>query len=209
MAVQNYAGYYGYGATPQANTVSASTTSTPNFSPAYIDPNQNQEYLQQYEQEFEQGVAPTFALQQSQLQDSNAARGISNSGAASYLQGNLLGQQAAATAAGIDPILQQAYGNTQQDILTNYGTYNNQNAELLSAYLGSYAPASGVGSLYGSEIGGQNQAYESTVNAQNQALEEIGSAAGAYFTGGASLAGSGFASDPGDFDAGTASFGGY
>jgi hypothetical protein len=165
-------------------------------SPSYVDPTQSTAYMQQYEQLVAQGLAPQFAQQQQQLQDSTAARGISNSGAGAYLQGNLTGEQAAAYAQGISPIVQQGYGYTQQDLMANQGaanaasyynagTYNNYLNELQTAYLNSYGPNTGVTSAYGSAVGGIGStvggAYAGAEQGQGAALGGIGQGLGTYF----------------------------
>lgn len=180
--------------------------------PAYADPTQNQvnpaqntAYMQQYEQLVAQGLAPQFAQQEQYLQDSDAARGISNSGAASYLQGNLLGQQGAAYANAISPIVQQGYGYTQQDIMSNQGvaqqdlmanqgaanaasyynagTYNNYLDALQSAYLNSFGPNTGVTNAFGTAVGGIGQTvggvYQGELALQQQELQAAAAAAGA------------------------------
>jgi hypothetical protein len=166
--------------------------------PAYVNPAQNPAYMQQYEQLVAQGLAPQFAQQQQQLQDSSAARGISSSGAAGYLQSDLLGQQAAAYAQGISPIVQQGYGYNQQDIMANQGaanqasyynagTYNNYLNALQTAYLNSYGPNTGVTNAYGQAVGGIGSTvggvYGSALGAEGQALGAAGTAFG-YGAGG-------------------------
>ena len=86
---------------------------------ATVDPAQSQYYMQQAYSQNAAALAPQFQQQQMNLQDSSAARGISNSGAASELQGNLLGQQSSALAAADSPITQQGYGYSQSDIAAN------------------------------------------------------------------------------------------
>lgn len=95
---------------------------------ALVDPQQSQQYLQEYERLTAGALAPQFQQQQSQLQDSLSARGISHSGAAGELEGNLRGQQSAAYAAAISPMVQQGYGYSQADIAANQG--NRQQANL-------------------------------------------------------------------------------
>lgn len=162
--------------------------------PSYVNPQQSQQYMQQYEQMVAQGLAPEFAQQQQQLQDSSAARGISSSGAAGQLQSDLLGQQAAAYAQGIQPIISQGYGYSQQDLMANMGaanqasyynagTYNQYENELMSAYLNSFGPNTGVQGAYGSAIGGLGSTYGSVYGqglaGQSAELGALGSGLGA------------------------------
>ena len=96
----------------------------PTVSASLVDPNQNNAYLQQYENALQTALNPTFQQQDQQLADSNAARGITSSGAGAYLQGNLQGQQAGAVASGTLPLIQQGYGYTQQDLQGNQQAQN-------------------------------------------------------------------------------------
>jgi hypothetical protein len=86
---------------------------------ATVDPSQNPAYMQAEYAQTAAALQPQFAQQQSDLQDSSAARGISNSGAAGQLQGNLLGQQASALSAAEEPITAQGYSYEQADITQN------------------------------------------------------------------------------------------
>jgi hypothetical protein len=86
---------------------------------ATVDPNQSKAYMDAAYAQEAQALAPQFQQQQMNLQDSSAARGISSSGAAGELQGNLLGQQASALAAADAPITQQGYQYSQNDIAQN------------------------------------------------------------------------------------------
>ena len=86
---------------------------------ATVNPNQSQQYLNQAENALYTSLAPGFEQQTQNLQDQLAQRGISNSGAAGQLMGNLQGQQAAALASGIEPMVSQGYGYSQADIAAN------------------------------------------------------------------------------------------
>lgn len=86
---------------------------------ATVDPNSSAQYLAQYEQATQNALNPTFQQQQLQLQEANAARGISNTGAAGYLQGNLQGQQGATLSAAYSPLINAAMGYNQQDVAQN------------------------------------------------------------------------------------------
>lgn len=121
--------------------------------PSFASPQDQQAYLQQYQQMLEQSMNPYFQQQQQQLNADLRARGIQNSGAAGYLEGNLLGQQGATLAGQVAPMVQQAFGYANQDVLSNqnaaneaavynannyqqavndnYGAYNNYVNELL------------------------------------------------------------------------------
>jgi hypothetical protein len=134
----------------------------PSVDPTYanaatVDPNQNKQYIQQYEQLMQQSLQPTFAQQDQQLQDSNAARGISSSGAAGYLQGNLLGQQGATLAGADAPIVQQGYGYTQQDIAQNQA--NQQQVNVGNAAASNAADNTNAG-YYAAAVGSNQSAYD-------------------------------------------------
>jgi len=167
--------------------------------PSYVDPNQNQAYMNQYEQLFRQSVEPYYKEQQLAEQGQLAGRGISNSGSGQYLMNDLMGQQAASTAQGLMPIVQQGYGYTQQDLQGNQnaanqasyfnaGTWNNYQQGLEQAYLGSYGPNAGVEAAYGSAVGGLGNTYGSiygsALGEQGQALGSAGYAAGMFGGGG-------------------------
>jgi hypothetical protein len=212
-----------FGALPSVSPTYGQATTT---QAATVNPMYNQAYLNQEESANAASLAPTFQTQDSNLQDSLAARGISSSGAAGDLS-NQLAQSQGATLAGMNAaaIGQQA-GYVQGDITQNqanrqatgefnaneltgmsstnagiantantanenyYATalgsnesnYNNYLNELyssgtgeantlLTAYLNSYGPNTGVqssinnlgtaansiyGSVYGNAVGQQN-----------------------------------------------------
>ena len=96
----------------------------PQVNPTYADPNQNLGYAQAYQQLMDQSLQPTFQAQDQSEQDQLAARGISSSGAAQDLTNQLYQGQSATVAGANAPIVQQAYGNTQQDIANNQGYAN-------------------------------------------------------------------------------------
>jgi hypothetical protein len=97
----------------------------PQVNPTYADPNQNLGYAQAYQQLMDQSLQPTFQAQDQSEQDQLAARGISSSGAAQDLTNQLYQGQGATVAGANAPIVQQAYGNTQQDITGNVASANN------------------------------------------------------------------------------------
>lgn len=105
---------------------------TPTVNPTYanaamVDPNQNLAYMQQYEQLLGTSLAPQFQSQDQQMADQLAARGLTTSGAGQYLTNQLYGQQAAALATGLQPIVSQGYGYSQQDIQGNQAYQNQAN----------------------------------------------------------------------------------
>lgn len=188
-AQQGQGGAYGVPQTPQGfGTLGY-------VNPSYVNPQQSQQYMDQYEQLVSKGLQPTFQQEDQQLQDSNAARGISNSGAASYLQSDLLGEQAGVVAGAQAPIVSQGYGYTQQDLqgnqqaanaasFYNAGTYNNYENELMTGYLNSFGPNTGVSSAYGEGIGGIGSTvggvYGSALQGEGSALGGLGEGFGAY-----------------------------
>lgn len=142
---------------------------TPQVAPTYADPNQNPAYINAYEQLTQQSLEPYFQQQQMQLQESDAARGIQNTGAAGYLQGNLLGQQGATLAGAYAPIVQQGYGYTQQDIQGNQQAANQaatQNAGYYNADRTSNYDAYNqyLQNLYGSGANQQNSLLTAYLN---------------------------------------------
>jgi hypothetical protein len=125
---------------------------------ALVNPTQNDSYLKQYESLLNTTMQPQFQAQNQSLQDSLAARGISSSGSAAYLQNQLSGQQASALAAATSPLVQQGYGYTQADIAANQsnqqqtGLYNAGNQQQTGLY----------------NAGNQQQTNLANQNAQNQ-----------------------------------------
>lgn len=119
---------------------------------ALVNPNQNMAYMQQYEQLLGTSLAPQFQSQDQSLSDQLAARGLTTSGSGQYLQNQLYGQQAAALASGLQPIVSQGYGYTQQDIQGNQGAQN----QFGLANLG-----------YGNQALGTNAAYAQQANLAN------------------------------------------
>lgn len=139
---------------------------TAQVSPTYagvstVDPNQNNAYLQQYSQLLNTNLQPQFQSQDQALQDSLAARGISSSGSGQYLQNQLYGQQASALAGGLEPLVSQGYGYTQQDITGNQA-YQNQ-ANLTNAAASNNASAMNAG-YYNADVGANANAYNNYEN---------------------------------------------
>lgn len=199
---------------------------------ATIDPANAQSYLNQYEGALYSSLQPGFEQQDQQLAQSNAARGITNSGSAGQLEGNLYGQQAAALASGMTPLVSQGFGYAQQDVTGNaanqqtvnlanagYGNtasmynanayntdvnanasaYNNYQNELLgygsgeqnallSAYLNSYGPNTGVESVANTGAGNTGSVYGNVFNQQlqneQQTFNDIGTGFGQGASGG-------------------------
>jgi len=191
---------------------------------AMANPFQQQQYLKQYDTLYQKGLQPTFNQQDLALSQDLASRGISDSSAASYNMGNLYAQQGAQVAQGEAPMVQQAFAQTQQDVLANQAArnsanssnaaasnaaaaananyYNNavtgnmdaynqyQNAlfgggsnwenSLLSAYLNSFGPQTGVTNALGQELAGEASAYSSANAGQDQTLGALFGAAGQY-----------------------------
>lgn len=160
--------------------------------PAMLDP---ASYYAQYGQYVSQGMQPYFQQQQQQLNADLRARGIQDSGAAGYLEGNLLGQQGAqveqgALRYGTEGALsnqqaanQAAYFNAGQyanATQQNFDAYNNYLQQLLglgggelgglqSAYLNSFGPNTGVQSGFGSVLSGTGKTYGDVYSGAQQA----------------------------------------
>lgn len=140
--------------------------SIPTIDPTYwqsanANPFQQQQYLQQYNKLFTKGLQPTFNQQDLALNQDLASRGISDSSAASYNMGNLYAQQGAQIAQGEAPMVQQAFGYTQQDVLANQAAQNAANAGNAAA---SNA-ASGQNAQYYYDTANQNMnAYNAYAN---------------------------------------------
>jgi hypothetical protein len=202
------------------------------YSAVNADPFQQQKYLQQYDKLYAAGLQPTFNQQDLAQSQDLASRGITDSSAASNVMGDLYAQQGGQIAQGEAPMVQQAFAQTQQDVLANqaaqntarqygattaneaaltnanfynqavqgnqqaynqylnqlYGSGANQQNALLSAYLNSYGPQTGVTNALGSELGGLGSTYGDIYGAgeagQYQALGSLFGAAGAAAGGG-------------------------
>ena len=193
--------YQQFGNTPQIDPAY--------WSAAYANPFQQQQYLKQYDQMYVKGLQPTFNQQDLALNQDLASRGISDSSAASYNMGNLYAQQGAQIAQGEAPMVQQAFGYTQQDVLANQAAQNSANSgnaaasneaaaanagfynqatmanmnaynqyqsqlfgagtseqnALMSAYLNSFGPQTGVTNAFGAEMGALGTAYSGAYDA--------------------------------------------
>jgi len=196
---------------------------------ATINPFSAQQYLNQGENAVNTAMAPQFQQQDQALAQSDAARGITNSGSAGQLQTNLQGQQASALSSAYEPLIGQGmsyaqqdvtgnaanqqsvnlanagYGNTASmynanayntDVNANASAYNNYQNELLqygsgeqnsllTAYLNSYGPNSGVSSAYNTGLSGSQSVYGNVFSGaesgQGSALGGIGEGVGTYF----------------------------
>lgn len=201
--------------------------SLPTVAPTYataatVDPNAQYGYLQQEEAANAASLAPGNAVQDSNLQDSLAARGISSSGAGQQLYSQLQGQQQATLAGMNAPAIAQQSGYTQADIAANqtneqgtnifnagegtaatgananfyatalgsneanYNNYQNElystgateGNELLTAYLNSYGPNTGVQTSINNEGTAANNIYGSVYgNATSTENAALGDAA--------------------------------
>lgn len=117
-----------------------------------VDPASSQQYLNEYEQALNSSMQPQFTQQQQQLEEDLASRGITNSGAAGQLVGNLQGQQSAAIASAEQPMISQAFGYDQQDL-----TQNAQNR----------MTANELNQQYANEFALSNQSAANTANQTN------------------------------------------
>lgn len=105
--------YSSFGTTP---VLGASTYSSTGYAPALVDPSQSAGYLAQSEAMLQ----PEFDKQSQALDQSLAARGILNSGAAVQAQNDLAGTQTAQ----LVPLVSQGYGYAQQDLTGNQTAEN-------------------------------------------------------------------------------------
>lgn len=201
------------------------------YSAVNANPFQQQQYLKQYNQLYTAGLQPTFNQQDLALNQNLASRGIGDSSAANYNLGQLYAQQGGQIAQGEAPMVQQAFAQTQQDVLANqaaqnqaaatnaaagnasslanagfynqavtgneaaynsylqslYGSGVGQQNSLLSAYLNSFGPQTGVtNALNGAESGVGNtysNIYGSALQGEGSALGGIGQGLGSYFGG--------------------------
>lgn len=141
-----------------------------------VDPNSAQSYLNQYGQMLMAGLQPGFQQQDQALAQSLASRGITNSGSAAQLEGNLQGQQAAAFANAYSPMIGQAFGYQQQDLTGNQAAQNQfglANLGYANTALGqnaAYQQQMGLADLgYGNAALGANAGYQQQANLTNAA----------------------------------------
>jgi hypothetical protein len=169
----------------------------PYINPAYNDLSAMQGALQGFEGDVTAGLAPTFQQQDTSLQDNLASRGITNTGAATYLNQNLAGNQAAAVAQGDSPIIQELAGNYNTDLLANqqatndasqfnataYGTVASGNEQNYNNYL---AGLMGQGENYGNELmSGYLGTYQPANSTALGTLQSIGGNAQSAYNGSA------------------------
>jgi hypothetical protein len=206
----------------------------PQIDPSYYQavnasPYAQKQYLSQYDKMYAAGLQPTFNQQDLALSQDLSSRGITDSSAASNTMGDLYAQQGGQIAQGEAPMVSQAFGYTQQDIMANqaaqnaanatnasasnaaaganagfynsavtgnenaynayqqslFGAGTNQNNSLLSAYLNSFGPQTGVTNALGSELSGESSAYgdiyDAALQGQGQSESGVGQGLGSYF----------------------------
>lgn len=135
----------------------------PQVQAAMVNPADVQQYLDQYGTTLGASLSPYFQQQQQALSADEASRGIFNSSAGSYLSGNLGGQQAAAFASGMSPLVQQAMGFTQQDALANQASQNSANSQNAQQYGAVTSQNQQDYNQYLNELFGANQQYGNTM----------------------------------------------
>lgn len=113
-------GYQAFGNIPSVNATY--------WNAAQANPFQQQQYLDYYNSLVTKGLQPFFNQQLLQSSQNLAARGITDSSAANYEQNTLRGQQAGQVAQQEAPMVSQAFGYTQQDIMANQQAQNMANA---------------------------------------------------------------------------------
>lgn len=130
---------------------------TPTYATAAtVDPNANYGYLQAQEKANADSLQPTFQQQDQTNQDQLAARGISSSGAAGEITGQLYGSQAATLAGMNAPAIAQQAGYTQQDVTNNQA--NEQGTSIFNAGEGTGASGANAG-YYQQGLTGDATAY--------------------------------------------------
>ena len=119
--------YSAFGSIPQVSPTytAPATASTVNDPLAYGG--MDQSTINQYENAVQQSLDPTFAQQQSQLEQQEAASGIFNSSANSQNLTNLQGQQGATLAGAYAPIISSAQTGQQQALSQNAAAGNTTN----------------------------------------------------------------------------------
>lgn len=186
-----------FGGTPTVNPTYAHSANQQYLTgnAAQINPNSAQSYLNQYGNVLGMGLAPEFQQQQAALAQSNAARGITNSGAAGQLESNLLGQQAGAYANAYAPMVGQAFGYQQSDLTGNAA--NQQQMALANLGFGNAALGATAGYQQQANLSNQSASNEANLMNANYYNQDRYTNAGAYnsfmnelFGQGASLYGS-------------------
>jgi hypothetical protein len=132
------------------------TVGTDTYTSTGVDNNYLPGALAESDQEIAQGLAPQFAAQQMSQDDNLASRGIVNSGAATYLNDQLAGQQDAALAGAESPLVEE------------YAQFGNSNAQLNATAQNAAAAANAAAGnnsnninaeLYYGATSGNEQAY--------------------------------------------------
>jgi hypothetical protein len=151
-------------------SIPTAAPATVNAAQVANDPNTLASTLKQYTGLESQALAPTFQQQQQQLDENLGARGIFNSGAGAYAEGNLLSGQAATLASSIAPLVSQGYGfgqsnaqlnaNLQQGAnTTNAGAANNANMMSAQDYYNSVLGNQQTYNNYLAALGGAGTSY--------------------------------------------------
>jgi hypothetical protein len=128
--------YQEFGAVPYVNPALSTA--------AKVDNSQLPGALSAYEQQLQTSLAPTFQQQGQQMTADLASRGLLDSSAAAQAQGNLQGNQAAALAGGIEPLIGKFadfYNSNNQLNASNEQQTGVQNQSALN-----------VGNAYNSEL---------------------------------------------------------
>lgn len=166
--LQSYAPlpYQAFGNVPQLNAATMTPTqqaSTPGMQAATVDPYSTDAAYQNYANQLQTSLAPTFQQQNDQLTAGEADRGIFNSTAGQQLQNNLSGQQAGAIASGLQPLISQFAGYGQQDTTINNA---NQQAANQTNYQGAF-DTNQVNAGYDNSAAAANMAALNNANQYN------------------------------------------
>lgn len=116
--------YQDFGAVPYVNPTYMDPASA---SAALVNNGNLQPWYDQYSQQLQTALQPTFAKQKQDLNSDLAARGIFSSGAGAQAGNELAGQQAAALANPLGQMTQQFAGYQEQNALANQQAQNNIN----------------------------------------------------------------------------------
>jgi hypothetical protein len=144
------------------------------YNASLVDPNQSTQAYNQFSSLLNQSLQPTFALQDQSLQDDLAARGISNTGAASYDLGNLQAQQAATIAGSDTGFVSQMFGDEQADVAANQAALNSAGVFNASAQnTASGANAAAANAATGANASAYNSDVLANYNAYNAYQNEL------------------------------------
>jgi len=167
---QNYTGY----APSVGNSVNTSyaNQNATGYNASLVDPYGANQAYNQYTGLLQQSMAPQFQQENQNLQSDLAARGISDSGAASYEMGNLQAQQGATLAASEAPFVQQMYGYQQGDVSANQQAQN-ASSQFGASALNSAASANQAAYNNYADLNANsaNQFGLSNLNAENSAAQ--------------------------------------